>query len=528
MDKIKFRYELEKIIIYANRHASDFYGLKDKKTFNKIFSIPVDDFIYKCYEGFKLAQDKIIDNLLIIEEELREADKAKRIYIKGKHKKDFENKIEYKKLEDQIGELKKQKYSFHDIANVIVWTIFRQQGTYVRSFLREDGGSGYLKDRDIESLIAVAKEMNKAKDTFALINDITSCLHSGDIIAVSKGSFRVVEVKRDSPVNNLVSRIISRAIEDEKIDMEALKELHKQSPKHGIRQIKRYMDQIISISAANRYMETDKIYDPYLKKEKSAINILTKDVDYTQIIDLALDELTKGERQYLILPFDCCIVGLFKKGNSESEYVRQMNFKHELYHSLVERWDKCQYGNWENIKFSENNPPEFIKYQGFKIYLLAQKMTIGGYLPLFLTLKEKHIIDLLTDKIGIYIYFDQDRFFKMCRERGLYPEWVDVEEYKKGESGGGRDYLPSFNGKYLKMSGGRNKKISFFLGYGMFFRMVYNFQSGYNVIDQIKENIWIRSHPKLSNIRDRAYFYCHRKYLQLMFFSRGFISKCKI
>jgi len=41
------------------------------------------------------------------------------------------------------------------------------------------------------------------------------------------------------------------------------------------------------------------------------------------------------------------------------------------------------------------------------------------------------------------------------------------------------------------------------MGYGILFRMIYEFQSGYNVIDQMKEGRWINKYTKLSEARLR-------------------------
>ena len=510
MDKETFDKELRETAVYAIRYASDFYGAKGKETYNKLYQVKPKDFINKCYEGFKLGQDKIVANLLVIEDEL----KSKKSYLKeaqkGKHKRDIYKDPECHKLENEISELEMQRKAFHDIAGVIVWTIFLQERTDIKSFVRNDGGSGYLRDRNIDSVIEVAKKLNEDPNKFTLINDITPSLHVGDLVTVGGGSIVISEVKEETDISNLVSKIVHGTLDGEEVDIEAMKELHKKSPKHGFRQLKRYMDQIISFMHLKKYLETEEGYDPNFKNDKKAVTIWTYDKTYDDFIDFALDQMSKGEEDFVHIPFDCCVVGMFKESYG-SEFVQRMDFKHYLYHESVIPSDQCEYLT-TGLKFTKENPPELFKYQKmFTIYDLRQKM-VSTVTPLFSTLKEKHVLDLLTRKISVYIYFDPDRFFAMCEERGLKPKWLLDKDMK----GTPKEYLPSFDGRYLRIGEEEN---NFIFGYGLFFKIIFDFQFGYNLIDQMKEDLWRRSHPKLGKIRH--FIYLRKKRLMIFSYYHG-------
>jgi hypothetical protein len=274
MKKEIFKKELTESTVYATHYGVDFYDIKKEKDFYKVNK--AKDFINKCYEGFKLAQDKIITNILIIEDELKIKNDLLNKIRKGKHRKETFKDSNYFELKKEIDELQIQKMAFQDVAGYIVWTIFLQEKTHIKSFFRTDGGSGYLKDRNIDSLIKVAKKLNEDPNKFTLINDITPSLHVGDLITVGDGTINITEVKQESVVNNLISKTVINTLEKKEVDKKTLEELYKKSPKHGFNQLKRFMNQLISFNYSKEYIKNDTGYDQNFKMNKRAINILTE------------------------------------------------------------------------------------------------------------------------------------------------------------------------------------------------------------------------------------------------------------
>jgi len=503
MNKDQFAKEIAEATRYALRYASDFYNVKETKDFDKLFQINSRDFLNKCYEGYKIAQDIIIRSILSIEDELEAKQKEVTNFKKGKHRKELRRDPIYKGLVENETQLRIQRAAFHEVANSIVWTVLLQERTHVKSFIQPDGGSGYLHDRNIDSVIAVAQGHNENPNTFTLVCDITSCLHVGDLLTVGDGKLTITEVKDKGQVNDLVSEIVHGSLKKTGVNIDAIKELKLISPKHGFKQVKRNFNQLRNFFSTKEYIQTDKTFDSYFQEYRRAITIFIEDKNYPDLVEAGLDELYKSDKSYLILPSDCCIVGLFRRKEDESEFVRRMNFRHHLYHWTKEPYEKCQYLDLHKAKFSKEDLPEFVKYHELPIHSFKEKIFVPTHPPIFFVLKEKYAVDLLTDKIDIYIYFDYQRFFEMCKKRNLNPRWLGASDLMKGKNKNSTSYLPDFDGKYLEIADASNKSKSTF-GYGLLYRILFEFQWGYNVIDQFKEQLWIDSHPILNEIRTRV------------------------
>lgn len=503
MRQLQFEGEITEAARYALRYASDFYDVKEAKDFDSLFQINSRDFLNKCYEGYKISQDIIVRNILSIENELKVKQKELTNFKKGKHHKELYRDPVYKRLVENETQLRIQRAAFHEVANSIVWTVLLQERTHVKSFIQPGGGSGYLRDRNIDSVIAVAKNHNENPNKFTLICDITSCLHVGDLLTVGNGKLTITEVKDKGQVNDLVSEIIHGSLKKMSVNIDAIKKLKLVSPKHGFKQVERNFNQLRNFFSTKEYIQTDETFDSYFQEYRKAITIFTEDKNYSDLVETGLDELYKSDKSYLILPSDCCIIGLFKRKEDESGFVRRMDFRHHLYHWTKEPYEKCQYLDPHKAKFSKEDPPEFVKYHELPIHSFKEKIFVPTHPPIFFVLKEKYAVDLLIDKIDIYIYFDYQRFFEMCKERGLNPRWLSVSDLAKGENKNSTSYLPDFDGKYLEIADTSNKSKSTF-GYGLLYRILFEFQWGYNVIDQFKEQLWIDSHPIWNEIRTRV------------------------
>ena len=161
MRQLQFEGEITEAARYALRYASDFYDVKEAKDFDSLFQINSRDFLNKCYEGYKISQDIIVRNILSIENELKVKQKELTNFKKGKHHKELYRDPVYKRLVENETQLRIQRAAFHEVANSIVWTVLLQERTHVKSFIQPGGGSGYLRDRNIDSVIAVAKNHNE-------------------------------------------------------------------------------------------------------------------------------------------------------------------------------------------------------------------------------------------------------------------------------------------------------------------------------------------------------------------------------
>jgi len=129
-------------------------------------------------------------------------------------------------------------------------------------------------------------------------------------------------------------------------------------------------------------------------------------------------------------------------------------------------------------------------YEKTPIYLVKNKVRVLSHQPLFLTLKSEYAIDLLADKLGLYVYFDVDQFIKICETNGLQTGWLTQSQLDKFDYTKIKNFIPKFDDKYLQLEYKGNASI---FSYGYLYRLVYEFQSGQSLVEQIKEVMGNRS-----------------------------------
>ncbi len=484
MESNRFFQKLSEVSPLVNNYAFNFFEISKYGSFKEsLEKVNHKDFISKCYEGFKIAQDKLIENILEIESEIEKIKSEINEYERGKKKSSLKDDSHYLGMNRQKNDLIFQRASFRELANVIVWTIFLEQRTDIKSFIKLSNSDGYLKDRDIENCIKVARQINNDSNTFALITDITSTLHVGDLIVVEEGKISVTEVKRDTKINNLISNIVEYP-KDPKDTKIFLEELIQTYGVKGVKQLQRNMRQMIRMHNIKEYIEKDEVFDFDLNQKKYAFEVSTPDIDFMKFLEMALDEFYKHERKMFVFPTDCCFVGIVRKNGEKSEIAFKLDFKHDIYHRLFKNWDECAFSNKDKPGFTKENIPEMFLYHKLDIYSFKDKVFFPAQRPLFLSLKQEYVIDLLTDKIAIYIYFDPDRLIEMAKERKLKMEFV--KKTSKIKDHPYKNEFPFFEKGYMQVS---NKETKLIIGYGIILRIVYELQSGYNLIEHLKEDL---------------------------------------
>src|SRR3989344_6375443 len=218
MERQLFKEMLARTLHRAQSYGADFYKLAEKRDSLKtegdikkaLKEIGHENFRRKCNEGYKLAQQEILEAILKLEEEVRSA-----------------------RNDEESGKAKYYIAALKEVCNVIAWALLNNERAHVRSLLIENMGSGFLTDRNIASVIATAEETNKDGDRFALITDITSCVGLGDLMEVSVGGAGVsfVEVK-EGKVNEEVVNFIETKIDGYEPQVIA-EELARFEEKHG-------------------------------------------------------------------------------------------------------------------------------------------------------------------------------------------------------------------------------------------------------------------------------------------------------
>ncbi len=444
MEGAAFESELHDLIVLVLSYASDFFQIKeikDKKLIAKDGQA-VDPRIFrnKCHEGFKKAQNLIIPSLLQLEKEIRIKDNLLKEYQKGKHKRDLRNDEFNEKTEDELFELRIQKQALKRVADVIVWYLLRFEKTYIKAFMVPGMHSGYLEDRDIRSVVEAAGNYNINDDAFALVSDITTVIGVGDLLVVDeKGRLAVSEVG-GGPKNDKVQEILDKVFntEDPKPNLPFWASEYKKADDHFRGHLLRKTKQLARSISVIDYLNNDEGYDFTLKTRKRVTTLETQEKRFLEEMNFVLNDPQRWKKYPFLFPLDCIIVGISNRSNYPSFRTCEWDFKHHLYHLIVKPWKECQYSEefkMEEVSDFENF--EFTKYFSIPTHGFLQSLFIPVLVPMYIIFKPNYVVDIITRKISINVYFDVDRFEAICKERGLGTEWVDKRTYHQQEKRGG-------------------------------------------------------------------------------------------
>jgi len=483
MDTEKFQSQLKAILPLILTYGSDFFGLTEENFSKNPKEIHGRDFVNKCHEGFKQAQKVIISNLLELEQEIKSAKRELKNFI-AMNPHHPQNLPEYKAIEEKIRGLEFQGSSFREAANVMAWNMLGFDQPNIKMFAQANMHQGHISDQNLKSVSTIADEINADENSFALINDLTSILGVGDLLIAQNGRVELAEVK-EGRINELISKLIEENLHN---DPEVLNELSKAHGSYIADQIKRFGKQKETMDAVIEYMNTGIGKDFVFGVFKNKYEVKAETDTYIHLLHSAIDKFYT-DRKLLLVPVDFGWIGIFDK-TGKSEFVCALDFMHYLYHTITKPWEQCDYLKTGEQHYTLENPPEMFIYEKTPIYLVKNKVRVLSHQPLFLTLKSEYAIDLLADKLGLYVYFDVDQFIKICETNGLQTGWLTQSQLDKFDYTKIKNFIPKFDDKYLQLEYKGNASI---FSYGYLYRLVYEFQSGQSLVEQIKEVMGNRS-----------------------------------
>jgi hypothetical protein len=468
----EFRENLEQIVPLVLTYGTDSLKIPPEATLEEIsrYASPLE-FIMKCHEGFKLAQRRIVNILLSIEDEMKTVSHRTK-----ESRRDSQNSLK-NQLKTEFAKLQYQRASFKEVANVIAWTLFGMERTHIKALMKVGMWDGYLRDRNITSVVNQADEINSDPNSFALITDITSCLGMGDLIIAQNGRIAIVEVK-EGKVSEFIGKML---MEPSTVGDSDLSTLRKLSPAKVLDQTERFRRQTATTKNAIQYIRTD-----YSEKglmtglPRFAIDPLHPPVHLWKPVDEIASKIQVGQWRYLHA--DSLVIGILKPDPAYEPFVSRLDFQHYLYHERSVPWEKCRYTNRADNQFTR---PEYMEYENTPIYSMRQKVFSPTRIPIFAMLGSRNGIDLLTDALRIYVYFDVDSFYKLCQDVGLRPAWMSEREYRRSL---GRQLPhmfdpPLFSRGYLSFGTGDNRRVFM---HGMLENLVYELETGFSVARKLK------------------------------------------
>ena len=474
----EFRRNLERTVPLVVSYAVDSLSIPQTATPDTISEyVEPADFVRKVHEGFKLAQPQLVEITLGIEDEMRQVDQlivqSKRLRTK------LQNDASLQELKTKVAVLRYQRSAFREVANLMAWMFFGMERVHIKAMMKKGMGHGYLRDRNIDSVVTYAKQINVDPDSFALITDITSCLGIGDgILFRFSHPLTIVEVK-EGRVNEWIGEALTKG-QSADIDklLDGLLQLTV-SPDKIMNQMARNVRQLETVHAATEYIRTDRTdKDSLTGLPRRAVEPRSQREYLWEEVNAEIKKVKEEEWRGGFVNGDCQIVGIIRPSPKESAFVSRMDFRHYVYHTTKVPFRSCQYVT----SVPKNATLEFADYRDLPIYSLKEKVFIPSHFPLFAILDMESSIDLLTDALRIYVYFDIDMFWNICEHFGISPRWISVKEYRRtfGKRLPRIFDPPLFPKGYLGFEG-----HGVFM-HGLLFSLVYELETGASIANQLQ------------------------------------------
>ncbi|MBP6236681.1 MAG: hypothetical protein KA270_06870 [Saprospiraceae bacterium] len=382
-----------------------------------------EDFIRFSHDGFKEAQNGIIKNILLIQDE-------QEVIKQNLKRARVERNIE------EIPELiNKQKHLenivklFKHCADTLVWQLIKGQLWISRRLYLNVSGGKKLKEVNLESAIKVAEDYNSNPMNFVLITDITNNVQVGDLIGIVDGQVIVVEIK-EGEKNLRILEVIQQLNKPENKHQDILRDISSE-PKM-IEQFERTLKQHKTLHDVHQILNTDKGIDPTSGKE---IRIFTPN-EPTPLYSERLSFLEKQlqERNFWAYDVieDCLHIGIYK--------------------------GKKRFGGHLILKAicDQKEKPNYIIIDALSIIDSLNK-------PLFfLPFSPDFIFDIIFSRIKMYFMLDLDSYMELYSHYGFNAEWASRKETtKEKELAKGYDILEhNHRGIKIKIDGDKDMWLS--------------------------------------------------------------------
>lgn len=464
MKEIKFERELKlllnKIRAYGIQHMQ--YKdcnkiIKDKEKYK--------EFVQKVHKGFYLAQK---DCILLLSQVLKEKKKYK---AELKNARQEHNKIKSSQINDELRYIKYQEMCIRKIMDSIAWQIFNYDLTTMRRLFYGQELID-ITDSNLDSEIRfVERFMDNKKESFVLINDLTSFIQVGDVITFShEEGVGLVELK-EGTVNDKVFELIDEfATTDclyksyQKLENETDK--FKEQFWRDVKQIKRNTQ---VMSTINNGEGIDLLSNKEIKICKDEIVLDT----YSEIVEQLLDECDKKGHSISVVE-GCMLIGVYKTGKVSS--------------NMFDIWAKSLDINMPIVDF-------------------RQSMFDPLAYPIFLQpFSDKHIMDIVMGRKIVKLTIDIEKWLEIFKEDNLSYRWLSKKETARANNEAkGKIGIFNLDGRAVEICDERG--ITQQIGEGIFSRMFTHLNTPSSlkkllksIIQKVDEDEWKGREIKKDNV----------------------------
>jgi len=435
-----FEETIRKINIYVTRYGIDKLNapvnLKNKLQYNK--------FISYVHEGFGLAQEEIINTLLLIQQQKDEC-KAKL--------KNEKNKEILKTLKDKQESLANQEMITRKLADSIAWQLIGQFH-YIARRMYTGQNQLSIKSSNLSSGQEFVTRYNKENTLrFALLTDITSFLQLGDVLVLDRSDSNpiigVAELKEGKKNEE------TREFLDFLYKSKCPKSMYYFAQEKGekqFEQLMRMVKQDYKTAANLSILEKGSGRDPI-----SEINVrISEDIFILQHYEDVVRHLLEkcDEKGWAIEHFEGCLsIGAYK-----FPFPGNQAFK---------AW------------VSGNNFPASDLRSGFSIPLA---------MPIFLlNLGEENVMDLTMGRKNVLIHLNIDEWINLGLRNGLACEWLSSKATHKLLDKRNKQLRPYvFENRAIKFAQGDKE---YYVGDGILVRILFEFVKPSSGLSFIKHSI---------------------------------------
>lgn len=404
-------------------------------------------FLIKCHEGFKSAQDLIVEEILEYQKLLRE------FTTDLKESRRQRDKDKEKDLLNKIGISEHRVKTFSHIADGIAWQLIRGQIHIARRlYIKEP--TKYLDSSNIKHAISVANQINQNPENFALLSDITNFVQIGDLLIRHDNKVGIMELK-EGKVNDLIADFFDN-LEKEETKSDATEFLQKLDKK-TIEQMQRVLRQKERTIRAIDVINKDKGLDPKTGNQMSVSTPSLETEYYYDDLFKIKEQLKDKNWAYGVLENACVHIGMYKNdGRLMAPFAIKEILSKKTQNFIV------------------------VDFQGI-IENVSSPLFAKPFNPDFL-------IDILVGNIKVIIGIDFDSLIDMFNDIGLKARWLTEKETAKMKQNEKIKTIFAVKGRAIGISGQKkNKEV--ILGGGIISKILYDNIYPSNIAFTIKNDM---------------------------------------
>ncbi len=416
-------------------------------------------FYEKCNEGYKKAQELLIEERIAYQQQLRDATSRQKKARGLRLKNDAEAiGIEMATLEVRLSVLS-------HVADGIAWTLLGGQLHLVRRLHMQETESKFLDTSNIAHAVQEAEKINANSLDFALLADLTGAVQIGDLLVRHPHSIEIIELK-EGGVNDKIIELFDATEHTGKslaeVDLSGFDAKTVSQARRMMRQRERKVN-------AEGIMSNDVGIDPVTKLPITVSTPLIMTENYYSELLALREKLQNGTSAYICIE-GCLHIGMYRG---------------------------------ESIPTVAPAAVKFVVEQATENYILIDWATITDQVsePIFAkSFDTDFILDFLTGQIKVIMALDIDALMYTFNVFGLQADWMTTKETMKFKEGGLGKQIIEFKNKGVKLTLPNELDRMGALSRGIVSKILYD-----NILpSNIALSMLNSDRPKLPDIDDKA------------------------